>query len=100
MTLDTGTISDFVAPFLQDCKRREYMATVVNGTDSGNSAAMMILALVVAAVVGLGIYFFTANGGADRTPDINIEAPKMSAPSAPSMPAPSVPTPSAPSSGQ
>lgn len=76
------------------------MATVVNGTDSGNSAAMMILALVVAAVVGLGIYFFTANGGADRTPDINIEAPKMSAPSAPSMPAPSVPTPSAPSSGQ
>lgn len=75
------------------------MATVVNGTDSGNSAAMMILALVVAAVVGLGIYFFTANGGADKT-DINIEAPKMSAPSAPSMPAPSMPTPSAPSSGQ
>ncbi|MBX9571067.1 MAG: hypothetical protein K2X77_19380 [Candidatus Obscuribacterales bacterium] len=73
------------------------MATVVNGTDSGNSAAMLILALVVAAVVGLGIYFFTANGGADKTPDINIQAP--SAP-APSMPAPSMPTPSAPSSGQ
>lgn len=76
------------------------MATVVNGTtDSSNSAAMLILALAVAAIVGFGIYFFSANGGANKT-DINIEAPKMSAPSAPSMPAPSLPTPSAPSSGQ
>lgn len=76
------------------------MATVVNGTDSGNSAAMMILALVVAAVVGFGIYFFTANGSANKPDVINIEAPKMEAPSAPSMPAPSMPAPSAPSSGQ
>ena len=71
------------------------MATVVNGgTDSGSGAAMMIMALVVAAVVGLAVWFFAANGGAPtRTENFTIEAPKMSAPAAPAPSAPPAPAP-------
>lgn len=70
------------------------MTTVVNGgTDSGNGAAMLILAVVLAAVVGLGIYFFSNGGGMSKTENIHVDAP-LSAPSAPAPAAPSMPAPS------
>ena len=71
------------------------MTTVVN-SDSGadGGAAMGILAILLAAAIGFGVWFFMAHGGSmPKSETINISAPSAPAPSAPT------PAPSAPSSG-
>lgn len=55
--------------------------------DSGSGAAMVILALVVAALIGLGVYFFSTHGTTSVS-NTTIEAPAApSLPAAPSAPA-------------
>lgn len=75
------------------CMRTCEMTTIVERGDNGGGAAMLIAALVIAAFVGLAIWFFSQNPNAapsmNRDTVINVPAPS----------APSIPTP-APSGGQ
>lgn len=65
------------------------MTTVVNSDSGDGGAAMGIMAILLAAVIGFGVWFFMAHGGSmPKSETINISAPSVPAPSAPA-PAPS-----------
>jgi flagellar basal body-associated protein FliL len=62
------------------------MTTILeSGSDSGSSAVMVIMALVIVAVVGFAIYFFSNGSVAGPSSVTNTT---ISAPAAPSMPSP------------
>lgn len=66
------------------------MTTVVNSDSGDGGAAMGIMAILLAAAIGFGVWFFMAHGGGSmpKSETINISAPSVPAPSAPA-PAPS-----------
>jgi len=66
------------------------MTTIEINGEGGSGAAAFILALVIVALVGLGVWFFTGQNTTITKNVTNIEAP--AAPSAPTPPLPAAPS--------